>query len=545
MAEREGWNTRVGLVLAMAGNAVGLGNFLRFPAQAAQNGGGAFLIPYLVSFLLMGLPILWVEWALGRHGGRFGHHSLPGLFQALGRQRWLKYLGSVGLVVPLTIVAYYCYIESWSLAYVWHSLIGTFRDTPPTEFFSTYLGQDRGTLAVFPVQAVIFYLVTLGLNAWVLSMGVARGIERVARIAMPMLLIFGVVLAVRGLTLGSGDPGVVESPLKGLNFVWEPQLSGLGNPSVWLAAAGQVFFTLSVGVGSVACYAAYVGKDQDIALNAAAAGWLNEFVEVVLGSSILIPIATAYLGLAAVASQVGTASGFDLAFVTLPTLFANWGWLAPVAGVMWFGLLFFAGVTSSLALGQPVLAFLTDLFGFTRRRAALFFLGSALALGLICIIFFPGGAFAEFDFWTGTFGLVAFALVEALLFTLLWGVDRGWEELTRGAELEIPRIFRFVVRFVTPAFILLVFVGATVRPLGDDWRGALASLLSGGGWRFHPESLVGKVLHLGEDYVWFTADGRATSILVQDLVRIVLCLVLALCLFLIWLGWRRRKESGS
>jgi SNF family Na+-dependent transporter len=106
MNEKERWGTRVGLVLAMAGNAVGLGNFLRFPAQAAANGGGAFLIPYLISFVLMGIPLLWIEWAIGRHGGRFGHHSAPGMMDRLGKQRWLKYVGVFGIFTTTTVAAY-------------------------------------------------------------------------------------------------------------------------------------------------------------------------------------------------------------------------------------------------------------------------------------------------------------------------------------------------------------------------------------------------------------------------------------------------------
>ena len=122
MATRERWGTRVGLVLAMAGNAVGLGNFLRFPAQAAQNGGGAFLLPYLISFVLMGIPLLWVEWAIGRYGGQFGHHSAPGMFDRMGRYAWLKYVGIFGLFTNLTVAAYYTYLESWTLAYTWPAI---------------------------------------------------------------------------------------------------------------------------------------------------------------------------------------------------------------------------------------------------------------------------------------------------------------------------------------------------------------------------------------------------------------------------------------
>ena len=148
--KQERWGTRVGLVLAVAGNAVGLGNFLRFPAQAAQNGGGAFLIPYLISFLLMGLPLLWVEWAIGRHGGQYGHHASPGMFARLGRAPWLKYVGVFGLFTNLTVAAYYCYIESWTLAYVWHSLVGTFTGTDQKDFFASYLGTNEASLSAVP-----------------------------------------------------------------------------------------------------------------------------------------------------------------------------------------------------------------------------------------------------------------------------------------------------------------------------------------------------------------------------------------------------------
>lgn len=544
MSNRESWNSRVGLVLAMAGNAVGLGNFLRFPAQAAQNGGGAFLIPYLVSFVLMGIPLLWVEWAIGRYGGIRGHHSTPGIMDSLGKQKWLKYLGVLGVFIPFAIAAYYCYIESWALAYVWHSAIDTFKSTPPTEFFPDYLGQREGSLLAFPGWAFLFFAVTLAANVYVLSRGVARGIEAAAKICLPLLLLFGVILTIRGLTLAPDAPGVVETPLAGLNFVWEPQLSGLKDPSVWLAAAGQVFFTLSVGVGSVACYASYIGRDHDVALNAASAGWMNEFVEVILGGSIMIPIATAYLGLAAVQSQTVGGSGFALGFLTLPTLFNNWGWFAPVAGVMWFGLLFFAGITSSLAMGQPVLAFLQDGFGLSRERSALLFGATVFALGLVCVWLYPG-SFNEFDFWTGTFGLVCFALFEVLIFGWVLGIDRGWSELTRGADLAVPRIFRFVIRYVTPAFIAVVFVGALIKPAGGDWAAALAGLFSGDGWQLAGDSVIGKVFHVGEErYVWFEG-GRVTAALVEDATRALLLGVFLVWVFLTRKAWRRARGRGT
>ena len=547
--KQERWGTRVGLVLAVAGNAVGLGNFLRFPAQAAQNGGGAFLIPYLISFLLMGLPLLWVEWAIGRHGGQYGHHASPGMFARLGRAPWLKYVGVFGLFTNLTVAAYYCYIESWTLAYVWHSLVGTFTGTDPKDFFASYLGTNEASLSAVPREALCWFLATLALNTWILSRGLVKGVELAAKIGMPLLLLFGAVLAINGLGLGPGDPGVIESPLVGLNFVWQPQTSGLMNPSTWLAAAGQVFFTLSVGMGSIHCYAAYLRERDDITLNATTAGGVNEFVEVILGSAILIPIATAYLGLNVVQAATAGGSGFGMAFTTLPTLFNNWGAFGPIAGAMWFGLLFFAGVTSSLAMGQPVVAFLQDEFKVRRAPAAGAFGAATLLLGLLCVILFPGGAFDEFDFWTGTFSLIIFAFLEVIIFGWIFGIDRGWAEIQRGGDLKLPNFFKYVIKYVTPTFIGVVLLGALIKPLGS-WGDAVGALVSTGSWPFDPGSVIGKLLHVGATEGNFI-DGEITRVGVENLSRIVLVTVFVLVALLVRKAFKgrtithERQEGGT
>jgi neurotransmitter:Na+ symporter, NSS family len=415
--------------------------------------------------------------------------------------------------------------------------MGTFRTQDPVQFFPRYLGVHEASLFSLPREASFWFVVTVFLNVWILSRGLAKGIEIAAKIGMPLLIVFGIVLAIRGLTLPASAPGVVQSPLAGLNFVWNPNLSGLTNPSTWLAAAGQIFFTLSVGMGSIHCYAAYVKRNQDVALNAASAGWMNEFVEVLLGGSILIPIATAYLGLEAVQQATAGGSGFGLGFLTLPKLFNNWGGFAPVAGAMWFGLLFFAGITSSLAMGQPIMAFLEDEFHVARVRAALVFGAATLVLGGFCVWLYPGGAFDEFDFWTGTFALVVFALLESLVFAYVFGMDRGWEEITRGADMKVPRFFRPVIKYVTPLFILAVFLAALVKPAGD-WGAAFRALFSGQGWQLAADSVIGKLLHTGvTGYVWFDGQGRGTRFLVEDLTRLLLLTLLAGLAFLVWKAW--------
>ena len=282
---------------------------------------------------------------------------------------------------------------------------------------------------------------------------------------MPLLILFGLLLAIKGVTLKAGEEGALFDGTVGLNFLWTPNYDSIWSPKVWLAAAGQIFFTLSVGMGSIQCYASYVKSKDDIALNAMSAGWMNEFVEVVLGSSILIPIAIGYLGIDKVV-ELTQSGGLGLGFRTLPYLFQQWGdVLAAGAGVAWFGLLFFAGITSSLAMGTPCMGFLMDEFGWKRERSAWTFGLAILILGLPTVLFFNHGVFDEYDYWAGTVSLVVFALAEIILFAWVFGMDKGWKEINMGADIKVPKIFRFIIQFVTPLMLGWVFFAS----LPDIW----------------------------------------------------------------------------
>lgn len=461
----DSWGSRVGLILAMAGNAVGLGNFLRFPVQAVQNGGGAFIIPYIICFLVMGIPLLFIEWSTGRYGGKFGNHSTPYILDTMSKGRIWKYVGVFGIFTNIAVAAYYCYIESWTISYVYHSIAGSFNglsQSAVADFFNNYIDISTSTTGI-PYEAVVFYLVCIFLNTYILSKGLG-GIEKVAKIGMPLLILFGVVLAVRGLTLGTSGASDLfpnANAWDGLNFLWTPQFDSLTNPKVWLAAAGQIFFTLSVGMGTIHCYAAYVKPKDDIALNAISAGFMNEFVEVVLGSLIVIPIAAGYLGLDWVIQN----AGFGMAFQTMPYLFQQWGpILAIFAGVLWFGLLFFAGITSSLAMGTPWMGFMQDEFSWSQKKGAWSFGALVLAMGLPTVIFYNEGLFDQYDYWAGTVSLVIFAFLETILFSYIFGIKKGWAEINSGADIKVPSFYKYIILIVTPALLGWVLISSI-----PDW----------------------------------------------------------------------------
>ncbi len=518
--QRERWGSRIGLILAMAGNAVGLGNFLRFPRQAVANGGGTFMIPYFIAFILVGIPLMWIEWGIGRRGGQHGHGSLPGQFDVLWKHPVAKYLGVMGLFNTLVVLIYYCYIESWTLAWTFFSLRGDMRgldEQGMKQFLYSYQNlSDPSVHATWVPFA--FFFVTLLVNFWIVDKGISAGIEKLAKIGMPILFVFAAILVVRVLTLGPHEVvvnGVAQtaSPADGLNFMYSPEWAALAKPAVWLAAAGQIFFTLSVGMGSLSAYASYLKKDDDIALSGLATAATNETAEVVLGGSLAIPAIVTFFGVGS-AIAIARAGGFDLGFISMPLVFNRLPGGVPIAaaaGFMWFSLLFVAGITSSVAMATPALSFMEENFGWTRRNAVLVVAALAVGFGLFHVIYYQRGFLDEWDYWAGTFGLVVCALFEVIIFVWLFGPRNAWAEITQGAQMRIPPFFRFVLTWVTPLFLLVLMGWWTVQD-------AIPTLLMKG----KPEA----------------------EIPVRWASRAVMFGILVAQLWLIGLAWRRRKAQG-
>jgi SNF family Na+-dependent transporter len=487
----ESWGSSIGLVLAMAGNAVGFGNFLRFPVQAISNGGGAFIIPYLLCFVLLGLPLMFIEWTTRRWGGQFGHHTTPFIMEKMGKRPLWRYIGVFGIFSSVAVASYYCYMESWTLSYMYHSIIGTFKGMSQGEvaaFFTDYHNMSS-THSGIPYENVAAFLLCLALNVWILSRGLQKGIEIVAKIGVPLLVMLGIFLAIKGLCIKAGEEGAVASGISGLNFLWQPQYTSLLDPKVWLAAAGQIFFTLSLGMGCVHCYASYLKRKDDIALSSLATGFLNEFVEIALGGTILISITVGFFGITTVQQMIAQEGGLGMAFQSMPYLFQKWGpILSIIAGVSLFGLLFIAGITSSLAMGTPLVSFLQDEFNMKKRNAALTFGLVILACGLPCVLFYKQGVFDEYDYWAGTVSLFFFAMCEAILFSWIFGINKGWKEFTHSARIKVPKLFKYVTLYITPTILIFIFLSALIKPAGDEW-----GALSFKGWKLDNESIIGRM----------------------------------------------------
>lgn len=524
------WGSKLGVVMAVAGSAVGLGNFLRFPGQVAANGGGAYMIPYLVALLLLGLPLMWIEWTIGRFGGGFGHSTAPGMFHTMwNKNRFIKYFGVIGIFGPVVIFIYYTYVESWLIGYSIFSLTGKYAgctDKTIGGFLTNYIGASKGEYFASILPAYCFFLITFAANTAVLWHGIRGGIERLCNIAMPVLLILGIIMMIRVFTLGAPDPAHPENNVvNGLGFMWNPNWAGLKDPKVWLAAAGQIFFTLSVGIGVVLTYASYLRRSDDVALSGLTAASTNEVAEVILGGSIVVPAAFAFLGAEATKAFVGQGeSTFSLGFFAMP-LILNKMPLGELFGFVWFILLFLAGITSSVSLAQPAIAFLEDEFNLSRKEAVTGFAIVTFILCHVAILGVSGGgptAVDELDFWAVNVCLVVFALIEVILFAWVFGMERAWTELHHGSDITISPVYRIIIKFVTPLF--------------------LAAIL---GWWFVTKGYQ-QILFIdpASKLPWYESIGQ-TADPVRVMVRIILVLLFAALCFMVWAAWRRRPAGAT
>ena len=466
---RDFWLSRYGLILAMAGNAVGLGNFLRFPVQAAENGGGAFLLPYIICFILIGIPLMWIEWGIGRYGGSIGKGTTFGISNKLNISKPIQIFSLFGIWIPFVISIYYVYIESWTLGYSIQSLIGNLQSNfsnPGDQMiffektFKDYIGINNESIFMQPsFYAYSCFLITIYVNYRILSRGIVDGIEKFVKIAMPTLFLMSIFLVIYTFTIKTS----VSSAMEGLNFLWTPDLSYLFNPRVWIAAAGQVFFTLSLGFGAIVTYASFIKKDDDIALSGLTSASINELVEVVFGGSIVIPAAVAFLGISG-AVLVAQSGAFTIGFIAMPVIFDGIPY-GNLIGFIWFFLLFTAGLTSSIGILQPVITFVVEEFNFSQKKASLVVILIIFTLTQL-VIFLPE-FLDEFDFWAGTVLLIILALVEIIIFIFYIAPKDPIAEINRGGLIKIPKFFNKIFSIYLPGSLILLFISWLIQDINS------------------------------------------------------------------------------
>ena len=451
----------MGVILAVAGSAVGLGNFLRFPGLAAQYGGGAFMIAYFISLLLLGIPIGWAEWTMGRKGGKAGFHSSPGIFYSIVRHPIGKYLGIFGFIVPVMVYMYYVYIEAWCLGYALNAATGTFSQPGVNfgQFFANFTGANEdGASISFGLHDVgLFVILVYIFNFYFIYRGINRGVELVCKWGMPILIVIALIILGRVLTLGTPDATKPDqNVLNGLGYMWNPKdiATGLKNPQLWLAAAGQIFFSLSVGFGAIITYASYLKKKDDVVLSGLTAASANEFCEVGLGGLITVPAAFVFLGAAGIVGQ-GT---FALGFNVLPYVFSQMP-AGSFFATIFFLLLFLAAITSSLSMLQPGIAFFQEGLGLG-RKPAMAILGLLTAIGTALVWWFSKDlkALDTIDFWIGTVFIFCGGAALIIVFGWVIGIDEGFKEAHSGAEMKIPSFYKPIMKYITPLYLGIIFV---------------------------------------------------------------------------------------
>lgn len=459
MHKREAWATKFGLIFAAAGNAIGLGNILRFPSKVALYGGGAFIIPYFISFVLLGMPLMILEWTIGRYAGSRGRGSMVGIMGEFFNHSYLaRIIGSLGVTIPFLIACYYIYIESWTFGFAFLSL---FKKLPSSEM----LGNSQSTMIQFlefyrnytrpSFYAILFLIITLTINWYILNRGIIKGIEFTAKIGMPALFLMGIFLAFVSLSINNWKG------LEGLYFIFKPNFSKLFDPQVWVEASGQIFFTLSLAMGAIATYASYVKSNEDILKAGLYTAGLNEFVEVIIGGSIAIPAAFAIFGASSI-PELAKEGTFRIGFVSMPAILMGLSY-GNYLSFIWFSLLFIAALTSSLALIQPLIALFEDELKISHTKAV-FLSMIMVSFGAFLSAFIPK-FLDELDFWAGTLFLVIFGFIEIFAFVWLFGVENFYKELTRDVFFKIPKVLVYILYGTSIIFICALFYFWTVTKL--------------------------------------------------------------------------------
>jgi len=442
---RASFSGRLGVILATAGSAVGLGNVWRFPYMAGENGGAVFILIYILCVLLLGIPCMISEFIIGRHG----QANTARAFRKLSKGSAWSLIGYMGVLTGFLITGYYAVVAGWCLQYVWASLVGHMQGNP--EYFKQYFAEFSGD----PVKPIFWTVIILGITYLIIEHGVRDGIERASKLLMPTLFLLLLIIV--------GASCMLPGAEKGIEFLFKPDFSAI-NSDVFLAALGQSFYSLSIAMGCICTYASYFSKETNLTNSAVQIGIIDSLVAILAGLMIFP---------AAFSVGINPDSGPSLIFITLPNVFQQAFSAMPTVGyiisLLFFLLLSLAALTSLMSLHEVSTAFLQEEMSISRKKAAVIVTVATCVIGAFCslslgavesLAFFKRTMFDWFDFVTGQIFLPVVGFLTCIF--IGWFVPHKivHDEFTNWGTLRgrFFHLYLFLVKYVCPICILFIFL---------------------------------------------------------------------------------------
>ena len=458
---RENWSARSGFIIAAIGSAVGLGNIWRFPYVAYENGGGAFLIPYLIAIFAAGLPLLFLDYAVGHKFRK----APPTAYKKLMNS---EALGWWQVMVTLVIGIYYASVLSWAGTYMFYSFGQQWGVDTQAFFFNTYLQNGEG-LALGFVPTLFWGLVIVWIAVMlILYGGVRRGVELANKIFMPLLVILFSILVIQAVRL----PGAVD----GLNAFFTPNWEAMTNYKVWLAAFGHIFFSLSVGFGIMLTYASYLKKKTNLTGSGVVVALANSSFEILAGIGVFAALGFMAFSSGAKVEDV-VSGGIGLAFIAFPKIISSLGAGGDLFGFLFFASLTVAGITSMVSILQVPIAAFQDKFGWSHKKAVTLIGGISAIVSILMFSTHSAITFVDIiDYFANNIGIVAGGLLSIILVSWLRRplMQQLQVHVNQYSSLKLGMSWNFMLTVVTP-LSLLVALGLTVKSIMQEGYGGYPS----------------------------------------------------------------------
>lgn len=467
--KRDQWVTRRGFIFASVGAAIGLGNLWRFPFQAYNNGGGAFLFPYLFALLTAGIPLMIMEYGFGH----LSRGAAPLSYRKLGK-KW-EWLGWWQVMIPVVVMMFYSTIVAWSLNYLVYSFTQAWGSSPNQFFGVEFLKvtDSPWNLGGINWQIMFSTIIVWFANWYITKKGISGGIEKASRIFTPMLMVLMIVFMIRGLTL--------KGATYGLNYLFKPDFEALLDPQIWISAYGQVFFSTTIAVGVMIAYSSYLPKKSDIVNNA--------FITVLSNSSFdLIAGITVFSTLGFVATSTGVPfeqvaeGGPGIAFVAFPQAISQMPAFQIPLGILFFLGVFVAGLSSSISMLESFSSAALDKFDISREKM----------ITLISIIGFAGSALFTtgagvhildiVDHFVGSYGIALCGLIEAIILGYVFGTKRMRDHVNRYSDFKIGLWWDVTIKYLTPLVLGYMFINNIIQEFNAPYAGYPKSAIVAFGW---------------------------------------------------------------